>query len=402
MGDKLLFLDNRGFFFLGISLLATVFCGICAPRTLAFIPSVIAVIFFLIGAIKYQNILKPEKEEIVFFITIIILAFISSFWAPNQDFSIERSIKITSILLPGTLLLTLGREFKWPRLPLAQIAIGLYLFTAFLLLFEKTSDHFLLETVLGKDVLSHKLNRSYVVFSFFSVPVLFLVKSMTLDKVKKLALTALVLLSSITALYYAESQTAQLCFLVGAGFLYLYPANNKIIFKTLSGLILISIFVMPFLIKPLKTAIPEEILLDGILKQASIIHRLEVWEHAASKAINSPLYGNGIEALRFMKSDEYMVHQKADSVLHAHNAALQIWLEFGVIGILLALIFVFYVLRNIQKQTDPAIRQFYMASFMTCLSCALTGYGFWQGWLLGLFFFMAVMTMVAGKYHENN
>jgi hypothetical protein len=39
---------------------------------------------------------------------------------------------------------------------------------------------------------------------------------------------------------------------------------------------------------------------------------------------------------------------------------------------------------------------------MACLSCAMTGYGFWQGWQLGLFFFIAAFTIMSGKYVEKN
>lgn len=390
--------SEQSSYILWIGLLILFIAGICAPRLLAFLPPLMGLGFVITAFIKHKNFLQPQKEEIFFIIGVIALAFISSLWAPIQDFSIERSIKITSILLPGIFLLSAARKFEGTKNSHIFTAVILYLFIAALLLFEKTSDHFLLESALGKEVFSHKLNRSYVVFVLFSVPILSLIQAINIEKNKKIILSVFAVILSLVSLSVTESQTAQLCFLMGIGFLYLFPTKPKALLKTLCGLVLISVFAFPFLMKPLQNTIPKEILLDGILKEASIIHRLEVWNHASEQALESPIYGNGIESLRFLVANERMEYQRADTVLHAHNAALQIWVEFGVIGILLAIIMLFYIFRNIEQTENLQQRKLYLASFMTCLCCALTGYGLWQGWQLGLFIFIAAITIASGNY----
>lgn len=350
----------------------------------------------------HKIFIRPQKQDVIFAFIFLALAFLSSFWSPDQAFSIERSLKITAIIIPGLFLIALSKNtiLQTPRG--IWIALGIFIFTGLLLLSEKTFGHPLLEAALGRDVVSHKLNRSFVVFSFFSLPVLFLLKNMTIEKNKKIILSLLTILVAAVSLYFAESQTAQLCFLTALFFLYLFPVQLKKLSKAVAGFILILILVFPFLVGPLKNTIPQEVLLTGVLREASIIHRLEVWQHTSTQALQSPLYGRGIEALRFLKAEQYMEFQKAWSVLHAHNAALQIWVEFGFIGITLALFFLFVLFKRILAVTDDNQRRFYFAVMMVCLSCALTGYGLWQGWLLGLFFLIASVTIMAGKITAKN
>ena len=225
-----------------------------------------------------------------------------------------------------------------------------------------------------------------------------MVKHIIKTKIKKILLLLILAAGTLFAFSLTESQTAQLCFIVGLFFLFVFPIKLKILTKILMLLSVVFCLIFPFTIAPLKNTFSEEQLKHGnyFVKQASIIHRLDVWNYAAEKTIKSPIYGNGIESLRFMKSDTYMEHQKADNALHAHNAVLQVWAEFGIIGILLAIALLVYIFRSINNIENHDIRRLYLASFMACLCCSLTGYGIWQSWQLGLFFAVAAFAITLG------
>lgn len=377
-----------------ISILVTFAMGVLAPRSLAFMPSIVAVGFIIYAYISNKEIIKPDKQEWIFTTFIIALAFISSLWAPDQGTSVERSLKIISVFVPGILLLAVTRKLSKPTFGLIYSAAAIYALLCLFLYIEKQSGHIILETVLGHDIKSHKLNRSFVVLVLFSIPLLAAIKNLELETKKKIFISSAVILLTTFSLSAAESQTSQLCFLVGLFFIYAFPANQKLFFKSLAALVLIMVLILPFIIGPLKDAIPQEMLVDGFLRQASVIHRLEVWNHAATQALNSPIYGNGVESLRFLKAENYMEFQEADTVLHAHNAVLQIWVEFGIIGALATILMLYYIFSSIQKIENRETKNLYLASFMTCLCCALIGYGLWQGWLLGLFFFIAAATIM--------
>lgn len=394
------FLPKKPSFIYLTALIGIFFIGILIPRLMAFLPAILGLGFFLFAAASQKQFLKTPKIEIILFGLIFILALLSSLWAPNQEFAIERSFKILSIFLPGVLLLSVSRIIQWPDgCFLSKFLISIYTVVLLFLISEKLSDHQLIAYFTGKEILPFKLNRSFVVTALFSVPALFFVTQLPMAKIKKTILLTVLAVSTLFAFSLTESQTAQLCFVVGIFFLFAFPIKIRILTKMLMFLSIAFCLIFPFTIAPLKNTFSEDQLKNGnyFVKQASIIHRLDVWNYAAEKAFESPVYGNGIEALRFMKSDSWMKYQQADNALHAHNAVLQIWAEFGIIGILLAIALLIYIFRSIDKIEDHNIRRLYLASFMACFCCSLTGYGVWQSWQLGLFFAVAAFTIAIGR-----
>ena len=387
---------------LWVSVFIALLAGVVAPRTLAFLPSILGVCFLATSVLIDKKFLKPKMEEIALFAVILLLAFLSCLWSFNPEFSFERSTKMISIFVPGIFFLAVTRLTPYKDFPFRHYTIALYLIMAGFLFSEQTLGHPIIEFMSGKEVADYKLNRSFVVFSLLSIPVFFLIKTMNIGKAKKISLFAIVLFATIISLCLTKSQTAQLCFLVGFAFLMFFPIKNKIMFKGLVGLVIIFCLAFPFSIKTLKNNISEDVLTEGLLREASIVHRFEVWNHTAEKTFLSPLYGHGIESLRFMKSDTWMEHQRADSVLHSHNAVLQIWVEFGIIGISLALLFLLYIFRSIYQTKDDEERRLYLAVFMGVLFCTFTGYGLWQSWHLGLFFAIAGVTLMIGQVYKKH
>ena len=227
-------------------------------------------------------------------------------------------------------------------------------------------------------------------------------EAFTLDRAKKIMLTIFILLISSYALYLSISQTAQLSFLCGLFFLLLFPVQSRNLGKILFGGILILSFILPFILKPIQNTIPEDVLMEGLLKEASIIHRFDVWNFTITEIEKSPLYGHGIESQRSMKSDQWMEHQKADSILHAHNVILQIWIEFGVIGILLGSLFLIYCFKSIYDTEDLNKRRLYLTIFTALFCCAMTGYGFWQSWQIGTFFLFSATAIAMARMQTQN
>jgi O-antigen ligase len=67
--------------------------------------------------------------------------------------------------------------------------------------------------------------------------------------------------------------------------------------------------------------------------------------------------------------------------LHPHNGALQIMVETGLVGSLLALALLFLIGRRIDRLA-PVPRACAVAMFVTVLGIAATAYGIWQShWL---------------------
>ena len=386
-----------------IGLTFTIILGIFAPRTIAFMPAIVAIGFTSYLYLHDKQLLKINLKELFLFGSILFLGFISAFWAPDTAFSLERVGKASIILIPCLWLLSLARHIPFPKPDkIISILVIAHALIASFLLFEKLNGHPIIEWVSGKDVYSFKLNRSFVIFSFFTLPILFLIQHASLNKIKKIALLGFVISTTALPLYFTESQTAQLCFLIGLVTFLIYPKAWIWPIKALLILSILFTLSFPFTVKLIKDNVSEEILTTGILHEASIIHRLEVWNHAANTAIKNPIHGNGIEALRFLKSNERMKYQGADSALHAHNAVLQAWVEFGLIGTFLGCVLLFYILQSIYKTENLTVRHLYLTMFISCLCCAFTAYGLWQSWQLGLFMALAAFTIYVGKSLRTN
>lgn len=371
-----------------LAVLISLLMGVLAPRLMAYLPGILGVMFVFTLHKDLKGIFPYKLTLMVLGIIVLCLASVVN--APDIDFALQRVGKIACILLPSLLFIAACRHKEILEVPplLKKLVIAHFLIAAFLL-YERVSGHQLSDFILGRNLSAHHLNRAFVVFSLSSVFLTFLCRAQS-----KNWLCVFVVLSTAIPLAYSISQTAQLSFIVGVSFLLFFPTHLKFLTRSMLAAIIVFSLSFPFFIAPLKKAIPEEYLLEGLILEASIIHRLEVWQHSAQKTFEKPIFGQGIEALRFLKSSEWMKYQQADSILHSHNSALQIWVEFGAIGILLACGFLAYLFRRIEKVQDQSAQRLYLTMLITCLCISFTGYGLWQSWQLGMFIFFAGLSVL--------
>ncbi len=122
---------------------------------------------------------------------------------------------------------------------------------------------------------------------------------------------------------------------------------------------------------------------------------MEIWDFVARRALENPLYGFGVEATKAMKDfDTARIYHPTTQILHPHNFALQIWIEFGVIGALLASGFFTWLCVSISKLNIAEARQC-LPALMACITLAAVTYGLWQGWWLGSFILLAVFCVLS-------
>lgn len=127
-------------------------------------------------------------------------------------------------------------------------------------------------------------------------------------------------------------------------------------------------------------------------------HRLLIWQTAASHIHKHPILGSGFDTSRALYGpDDRRTMTRYDSTgkawwgsymepipLHPHNAALQVWLELGVLGMgafIGALLAVISYLGCGPSRSKGLWAS--SAMFGTWLFIVLVGYGAWQGWWLG-------------------
>ncbi len=140
----------------------------------------------------------------------------------------------------------------------------------------------------------------------------------------------------------------------------------------------------------------------------SFVHRLYIWDFAATRALEKPLSGWGIEASRGLaekfKPDpgskrmqtpiesRRLFFEENRLPLHPHSAGLQIWVELGVIGIVLCGGFLgsicWFAASRLQFGVAcPPLLALIVTGFTICSS----GFGIWQSWWMSSLWLSAIL-----------
>ena len=166
----------------------------------------------------------------------------------------------------------------------------------------------------------------------------------------------------------------------------------------------VSVVVIPFQDQIVPLA--RDFLIANIDAPNSEVHRFVIWQFASEQIMNRPLFGWGLDTSRAIPGAEQQLflfqlgEEKATTgqalPLHPHNALIQIWLELGVIGMLIAGMLFILVVTSIPSvpgnRAGPAIL---IAAIASAFAIAQLSFGIWQGWWLSTLGLFAVIVVAA-------
>ncbi len=114
-------------------------------------------------------------------------------------------------------------------------------------------------------------------------------------------------------------------------------------------------------------------------------HRLLIWSFAGNRIAERPLSGWGLDAARTIPGGKIEIRPGQTWLpLHPHDAALQLWLELGAPGAVLAALLVGLLWLRLGAAPWPRL---YAAaaggSLFAATAVASSGWGIWQEWWLG-------------------
>jgi exopolysaccharide production protein ExoQ len=122
----------------------------------------------------------------------------------------------------------------------------------------------------------------------------------------------------------------------------------------------------------------------------SIYHRAAIWHFTAGKILEQPAFGWGMHASRTMPESKRQIAPGAELIpLHPHNAALQIWLELGLVGAVAAAAAMLALGRRIRG--DRATRAALAGALLAAVAVGSVGYGIWQGWWMGALWILVAL-----------
>ncbi|HSE80041.1 MAG TPA: O-antigen ligase family protein [Alphaproteobacteria bacterium] len=137
----------------------------------------------------------------------------------------------------------------------------------------------------------------------------------------------------------------------------------------------------------------------------SITHRIKIWRFVSDAIGERPAVGWGLNAARELPGRlstdgaARIAPTTEEISLHPHNAFLQIWLELGVVGVVMTCLLLWRVTRGAWRLADGGGRgaaAVTLAAIAAGSLVAVTGYGIWQAWwLAGLWLAAALIAAVA-------
>jgi O-antigen ligase len=123
--------------------------------------------------------------------------------------------------------------------------------------------------------------------------------------------------------------------------------------------------------------------------------RLDIWSFTATKILQQPLWGWGLDASRSFGTA---------IPLHPHNAALQVWLELGVVGAVLMATAWLFLLKLISDlvRVDRRLAAVAAASASAYLIIGAVSFGVWQEWWLALGALTVAIIMAVKRTRPNS
>ena len=373
------------------------------PRGLAFAPSIIGLVFYILYFLVFSA--KPQfaKKALWLVLTVLGLSALSLTWAQDFDVSSEKVMKLSLLLPLQLLVISLAVSLKKETLDpyIHYFSYGIVI-TSLLLSFELLSGGLLFNAIrnvpLDTAVPPAEFNRASILLSLYSFIALTFLKA----RIKHRFYYLIILIPLFTALCLAESQSAQLSLVIGSIFLFFFPYRSKVAWQALKSIILISMISAVFVTTYVYQNFASDIQQAPMFAQAYAGHRLEIWDFVSRYALQQPLQGFGIEVTRSITDfDSARMFNNGNLVLHPHNFALQIWIEFGLLGILIAMAFIYKMLSMIQNNFTIQQQKILLPTAMAALTPAAFAFGMWQGWWIAVLFHLAAMSLIATKFTDD-
>lgn len=380
-----------------VLLLAGMAIGLFSPLLFAGIPP-------LFGLIGYGLYYRAEQRFPAFDygvmwagLAVCALLFTGSFWSVTPDASVERAFKLAPLILLSCLAINLCRDLsphhvrffeKWAALPLIFAAAILYIELSFNYPLRRFFGQIPAETYLSRaDVNKH------VGTLILLVPV---VLALAL-RARSIIWPVLLMIMSGMVLSATESQSAQLSAFVmifSVPLLILMPKAAPVL---VFGLTAFFILFMPWIGPVAFDAFAEPLAQkQSVLGQANMSMRLENWDFLSRRIHENPWTGFGLDSTRAMVFDTDQLYFKGNTIVHPHNLALQIWIEFGVGGAVAALGFLLFLYRRLAALPLRA-RIIPFAVFCGGMVFLMVSWSIWASWLDGLILWLAALLTLAIK-----
>jgi O-antigen ligase len=127
--------------------------------------------------------------------------------------------------------------------------------------------------------------------------------------------------------------------------------------------------------------------------------RMEIWDYISYRIMERPWLGWGFGTAHTLPiigphSAAYVL--TTVPAAHPHNVVAQLWVELGLPGLALGIVFALFTLRR-ATQLDEKLAPFAVGAWMAALCLSLVAYNFWTDSLLAAFALTGLMFALLKK-----
>jgi O-antigen ligase len=355
---------------------------------------------FAITALLYllTNKIKPSLNNSYIFLLSIIVIGLSFIWSINQDRTLEVVVSMSGIITAIYISLNINIIKNMSKLE-NVIGYPIIITSIFIL-----SD-LILETEIRSSLAILVGDKPTSISSNFSRGIIILTMLMPLSVSlyinKNKYLKAFIVFTVITSIIILgpndSSKVALICALLASLIIYIFGPRAFKYFGIISIIFILFLPIFSSKICPLIGSIEKEIYSekqkDNLAWQetsigGSIIHRLLVWEYVGNQIHNKPLLGFGAGTSRLigqniiLKIPNSNQEIKGGIPLHPHNNFLEIWLELGLLGIIIMSIVWIKIIQygiNIRKESY-ILGTGVCSSIVTIFIISNLSFGVFQAW----------------------
>lgn len=322
---------------------------------------------------------------------------ISLVWTAGGGKAIKGFVSFLYLWLPALLLLTVlpvvsdgaaRRVARW-LLPAAALGVGLF---AVELLAGQPIQHWAAGS--DKELLDYErdLNRAALLLALLAGPVSLLLWRLGWRVLAGLALFLPLLMAVDSSSQSSVAALAGLIILLAVGVLS---------WRVAAGLVAAGIVAGFSLCGPVAQWMMAAGLSEAAWMPASFRHRIMTWNFVAGHLGDHPWIGWGLEASRAIPGGQAVFPDTGPPgwpvlPIHPHNLFLQVRLELGWVGAVLAALLLLAILRCLTR-LDAGIRPMAIALLGACIFTQCFAYGAWQGWLICGMLFGGVLVALAAR-----
>lgn len=310
----------------------------------------------------------------------LVWSLIGAIWSIDAETTLTRLPRILGITVAGLVVMDAALHLQGRHLRSVQNLLLAGFLVALVLLAGERMLNGPIRGIVDPDIESElalwtSFNRGVTVVVLFVWPA-----SLVLWwRNRKLAALAWAVTLGVISTY---SSGAAILSLAAGGIVFaLTRLGPRIVPTVLAGLVAMFILASPLLFGKLLDR--ETINSEQTSVPRSGYHRLLIWNFTADRIFERPFAGWGLDSSRSMPRGKIRLGYSNEQPLplHPHNSALQVWLELGLPGAVLATALMAWILLTVRNGArDATVKAAMTGLCITALGISFLSYGMWQSW----------------------